>query len=55
MLTLFKKPQPVGSTRFSEFIRNASSSEKKRVYTEVLKKASERQNAVVAANTRTEK
>jgi hypothetical protein len=36
------------STAFSEFIRNASASEKKRVYTEVLKRATERQNAVAA-------
>ncbi len=36
------------STTFSDFIRNASASEKKRVYTEVLKKATERQNAVRA-------
>jgi len=29
---------------FSDFIRNASSAQKKKVYTEVLKKATERQN-----------
>jgi hypothetical protein len=40
----FLKPKVIVSTRFSEFIRNASSGEKKRVYTEVLKKATERQN-----------
>lgn len=34
------------SSKFSEFIRNASSAEKKRVYTEVLKKATARQNAL---------
>lgn len=34
------------STSFSDFIRNASSSEKKRVYTEVLKRATDRQNAL---------
>lgn len=34
------------STGFSDFIRNASAGEKRRVYTEVLKKATERQNAV---------
>lgn len=43
----FLKRKPVASTRFSEFIRNAPASEKKRVYTEVLKKATERQNALV--------
>ena len=52
MVSLFSKPKPVVSTRFSDFIRNASSEEKKRVYTEVLKKASDRQNALVVANAR---
>ena len=47
MFSIFK-PKPLGSTRFSDFIRNASAAEKKRVYTEVLRKASERQNAVLA-------
>ena len=55
MLSLFNKPKPVVSTRFSDFIRNASSEEKKRVYTEVLKKATERQNAVLAAQSRINK
>ena len=41
------KRKAVVSTPFSEFIRHASSAEKKRVYTEVLKAATERQNAVV--------
>jgi hypothetical protein len=31
------------SSRFSDFIRKASSAEKKKVYTEVMKKATERQ------------
>jgi hypothetical protein len=35
------------STPFSEFIRNAPASEKKRVYTVVLEKATERQVAVI--------
>ena len=35
------------STPFSEFIRNASSAEKKRVYARVLKKATERQNRLL--------
>lgn len=43
---LFKK-KPTGSSRFSDFIRNASAREKKRVYTEVLKKATARQLAVI--------
>ena len=42
------KPKPTRSSPFSEFIRNASSAEKKRVYGDVLKKAPERQNAVLA-------
>lgn len=35
------------STPFSEFIRNASSREKKRVYHDVLKKASDSQREVI--------
>ena len=42
-----KKQQVVESTPFSDFIRNASSAERKRVYGRVLKKASERQNRLV--------
>lgn len=34
-------------TPFSEFIRNASSREKKRVYADVLKKATERQLGII--------
>lgn len=34
------------SSSFSDFIRNASADEKKRVYEEVLRKASERQTGV---------
>lgn len=41
------KHKTVASTPFSEFIRNASSAEKKQVYTQVLKKASERQRKVL--------
>ena len=44
MLTLLKKRKPADSSSFSEFIRSASSAEKKRVYSDVLKKATERQN-----------
>jgi len=43
-----RKPKTVASTPFSEFIRNASSAEKKRVYKRVLEKASESQNRVLA-------
>lgn len=48
MMFFKRKPQAVASTPFSEFIRNASSAEKKRVYKRVLEKASERQNQVLA-------
>ena len=48
-MSLFKrKPKAVSSTPFSEFIRNASSAEKKRIYKRVLEKASESQNQVLA-------
>jgi hypothetical protein len=45
---LFSKLKIVKSTQFSEFIRNASSREKKRVYTEVMRKATERQLNVIS-------
>jgi hypothetical protein len=48
MFSLKRKSKAVASTPFSEFIRNASSAEKKRVYKRVLKKASESQNRVLA-------
>jgi hypothetical protein len=51
MFTRKPKIRPVASTPFSEFIRKASSAEKKRVYTQVMKKASERQNRVLMAAT----
>src|SRR3989344_8029027 len=51
-IMLFKrKSKPVASTPFSEFIRNASSAEKKRVYKRVLEKATESQNRVLARAT----
>lgn len=43
------KPKRVASTPFSDFIRNASSAEKKRVYTKVMKMAAARQNATLRA------
>lgn len=49
-MNIFSKSKVVSSTAFSDFIRNASSEDKKRVYTEVLKKATERQNAVLHGN-----
>jgi len=42
-----KSAKKMKTTPFSDFIRNASSREKKRVYSHVLKNASERQNDVV--------
>jgi hypothetical protein len=45
------RPTPiryVSSTPFSEFIRTASSEDKKKVYSKVLKRASESQNEVLA-------
>lgn len=47
MLSFLKKSHPVESTPFSDFIRNASSEQKKRVYAGVLKEATERQQQVI--------
>ena len=47
MMFFKRKPKAVASTPFSEFIRNASSAEKKRIYKRVLEKASKRQNRVL--------
>ena len=44
----FLKSRPAESSRFSEFIREASSEEKKKVYTKVMKRASEAQIAVLS-------
>lgn len=51
MFSFKRKPKAAASTPFSEFIRNASSAEKKRVYKQVLEKATERQNRVLARAT----
>jgi hypothetical protein len=46
-----KKPSSTSSsTRLSEFIREAPSREKKRVYAEVLKQASKKQKQVESAS-----
>jgi len=42
-----KKPEKVASTPFSDFIRHASSAEKKKVYKVVLEKATQRQLRVL--------
>ena len=41
-------PPEVPSTPFSEFIRTASSEQKKKVYSKVMKRASEQQNEILA-------
>lgn len=41
------KPKPKDSSAFSEFIRNASSGEKKRVYSKVIKKSIESQKKIL--------
>jgi hypothetical protein len=48
MFSFKRKSKVAASTPFSEFIRNASSAEKKRAYKQVLEKATERQNRVLA-------
>ncbi len=48
MLAFLKRKPPTDTTRFSEFIREASSEEKKKVYTKVMKRASEAQIAVLS-------
>ncbi|SRR5260221_5647014 len=45
-MTIFSRKKLAPSTPFSDFIRKASSGEKKRVYAKVLEKATERQNAL---------
>ena len=45
----YGKTVVIASTPFSDFIRNASSAEKKRVYTEVMKRAAASQNATLRA------
>lgn len=44
---LFSRQKPKGSSAFSVFIRTASSRDRKRVYTKVLEKATERQQDVI--------
>tara|TARA_Y100001934_G_C12374531_1_gene788427 strand:+ start:3943 stop:4107 length:165 start_codon:yes stop_codon:yes gene_type:complete len=46
MMKLIKKT-PVTSSSFADFMNNASSAEKKKVYKSVLRKVSEQQQAVV--------
>jgi len=44
---MFLKKKTVKTTAFAEFIRSASAREKKRVYSDVLKKATDRQLDVI--------
>lgn len=46
MLTIFKKNK-VESTSLSDFVENTSSKDRKKIYTEVIKKASESQNQIL--------
>lgn len=46
-MNLFKSKKPTRHTRFSDFVRNANSAEKKRVYKIVLERATAEQNAVI--------
>lgn len=46
-MSLFTKKKSIESTKFATFIREADSGTKKKVYTSVLKRAVERQAAVV--------
>lgn len=46
-LQLKRKSKPTTSSPFSDFIRNAPSREKKRVYKSVLERATESQNRIL--------
>lgn len=46
-MVFFRKPKSTDSTPLSDFVRNASASEKKKVYVVALKKASDAQNEVI--------
>jgi hypothetical protein len=52
MLRIFFKTKPTKTTKFSAFIREASSRDRKRVYTDVLKRASARQVEVLERATK---
>ena len=49
---LLFKQKPLDEMSFSEFIRTASTEQKKQVYAEVLKKATARQNAQIRTHTK---
>lgn len=48
-MSLLKATMAVKSTNFSDFLRNASSPKKRRVYGDLMKKSTERQRKVLAA------
>ena len=48
-IPFIRKNKKIESTKFSRFIRNASSSEKKKIYTKVMQKAIQDQANIVAA------
>ncbi|MBX8495242.1 hypothetical protein [Pseudomonas cichorii] len=48
-MTLLKSSSEKAGNPFAEFIRNAKSDEKKRVYSTVLTEATKRQNEIMAA------
>ena len=48
-MKLFSKAKPKSSSAFSEFFRKASSAKRKRLYSKVLDKATERQRALMAS------
>jgi uncharacterized FlgJ-related protein len=46
-MTLFKKREKVKSTPFSDFIRNASAREKRKVFDKVIKESVAEQRAMI--------
>jgi hypothetical protein len=46
-MSFFTRSKPPKSSSFSDFIRNAPSKDKKRMYNVVLKKATEEQNETI--------
>ena len=47
LFNLFSSPVPKSNTAFSKFIREASSEDKKRVYSDVIAKATKRQATLI--------
>jgi hypothetical protein len=55
LMGFFFRRKGRSSSAFSEFVRNASSRDRKRVYTKVLEKATEQQKAVIERASQTPK